>query len=72
MKFLRKAEHYKNENGYHQLVELRDIIIKNTRKLSMRKKQVAFVTNGKADNFEQNMRIKTNFKNFSFHVELPA
>lgn len=37
MKYLRKAGHYKNENGYQQLEELRDIITKNTRKLSMRK-----------------------------------
>lgn len=37
MKYLRKAGHYKNENGYQQLEELREIITKNTRKLSMRK-----------------------------------
>lgn len=37
MKYLRKAEHLRNENGYQQLDELRDIISKNNRKLSLRK-----------------------------------
>lgn len=37
MKYLRKAEHLRNENGYQQLVELRDIISKDNRKLSLRK-----------------------------------